>query len=118
MKVGAEMTAIQVAGHSVESPLAVVGEYAKDHARTLREYDFATADCPPNEVYMQEVKRTRVIASRISNEQGDAMIRMLADASWSGVPESAHLDQADPAERGKLYDQMLRLYMPCSTSRV
>ena len=106
------MTAIQVAGRVVESPLDVVSGYAERYARTVREYDLAQADCPPNHACMQEVKRTRVIASRISNEQGTAMLRVLADAPWSRVPESAHLDQADPEIRGELYDHMLDLYLP------
>ena len=40
------------------------------------------------------------------------MLRVLADAPWSRVPESAHLDQADPEIRGELYDHMLDLYLP------
>ena len=106
------MTAIQVAGRKVDSPLDVLSCYAERYARTVREYDLAQACCQPNQACMQDVKRTRVIASRISDKQGAAMLQTLASAPWSRVPKSADLANADPEILGELYDHMLDLYLP------
>lgn len=100
---------IQVAGRPIDSPADILRDYANRHGRTVREFDLAGLDCGANEVCIQEIKRTRIIASRVSNEQATAM---LSDAEWSHVPQSARLEEANPDVRGGVYDHMLSLYEP------
>lgn len=106
------MSIIHIADRPIERPFEEICAYASNHGRTVREYDLDPGDCGPNQVCNAEVRRTRRIASRISNRQGEEMLRTLAEAAWDGLPRSAVLADADPGARGGLYDAMSAVYVP------
>jgi hypothetical protein len=61
---------------------------------------------------MVEVKRSRILKPRLSNDQAQAMLEKVKDFPWSTIPRSARLADADPEVRNGLFDHMLRLYSP------
>lgn len=102
---------ITVAGRTIHHPIDVLEEYAQRYRRTLAQYDNAK-QASPDEITFQDVRATRVIASRISAEQASQIVersetnRQLLKA----IPADAHAQDADPGESDGLYDAMTALY--------
>jgi hypothetical protein len=82
-------------------------------AATLRRYDLPGAGSP-DVLTAEEVTRTRVVNSRISDLELRWFLAHAADAPWPAG--DADLRAADPAESGGLYDAMTRLYDHLSLS--
>jgi hypothetical protein len=61
---------------------------------------------------LDDVRRTRIIASRISEAEAAEIVRLATQFGrlWAAVPAEADLRDADPAEHGGLYDAMESLY--------
>lgn len=97
---------LTVAGipYSLDDALARFAGYPK---RTPAKFDY-----PPRgegrTITSEEIKRTRAVSSRISNAQGEYFIAKSKDAPW--LPVDADLAEADPDERGGLFDEMSNLY--------
>lgn len=104
-----EPLSIAVAGVTVNDPFDAVTKYAERYGDTLRRYD-AAGPGAPNQLTMDEVARTRVIASRISNKEAGWIVERAASAPWDAVPLDARLVDADPDEQGGLYDAARALY--------
>jgi len=105
------MTALTIAGRTVHDPLKVIGKYARKHSRTLKEYDFEPSG-DPYTLTLDDVRSTRIIASRISEVEAAEIVRLATQAGrlWAAVPAEAELRDADPAKHGGLYDAMESLY--------
>lgn len=99
---------LKIADHAVPDPYAVLRTYAS-RRRTLQTYDLPGAG-DPRSLVMEEITRTRVISSRISVREANWFLKRAFDAPWDYVPHDADLREADPAERGGLYDCMETLY--------
>ena len=99
---------VTVAGIAITNPAARVQRYLYDHARTIRRYDmtaghYATVDA-------DLIAATRVLSSRISDDQEAWLSERALTAPWHLVPMDAELAHADPCEKGGLYDRASELY--------
>lgn len=97
------MLSIVVASAPVSEPLERLRRYAA-RVRTLTQYDLA-GQGDPDHLTQAEVVRTRIIASRISNEEVGWFLERSATAGWSDVEPNADLGDADPDEAAGLYDR-------------
>jgi hypothetical protein len=104
-------THLKVAGRTIADPVEVINTYARRYGRTLKEYDLAQAG-DPNRLTYEDIKSTRVIASRISNAEAKKMVKLAEDNRnlWLELPTNARLQDADPAARDGLYEAMTALY--------
>jgi len=105
---GKYFSVLEIADHVVPDPFAVLRTYAS-RRRTLQTYDVPGAG-DPRSLVMEEITRTRVISSRISVREANWFLKRAIDAPWDHVPHDADLREADPAERGGLYDGIETLY--------
>jgi hypothetical protein len=103
--------ALTLAGRRVEGPLEMLVQYADRQRRTLDRYDFGQPG-EPDRLTIDDVRGTRVIASRISEAEAHELVAIAANRSdlWSAVPVGATLRDADPVEAGGLYDAMESLF--------
>lgn len=100
---------LTIAGRQVEDARTVLLQYATQHPGTLRRYDLPGIG-KPNELTRDEIVRTRVIASRISEAQADRLATLAHTAPWQDVPTNADLRDADPQCTDGLYAGALALY--------
>ena len=102
---------ITVAGVHVPEPLAVLTRYALRYGGTLEKYDFVDRG-DPNVLTVAEIWRSRIIASRVTHVQKEALALAAADCGglWTMLPSEAHIVDANPAQRDGLFDTMLKLY--------
>ncbi|WBB47432.1 DUF6308 family protein [Verrucosispora sp. WMMA2044] len=102
---------IVIACAAEPDPLRRVVDYVKQRGRTIRQYDL-TGEGDPDLLTLEDVVRTRIIRSRISNEERDWLVARAAEGQelWSVVAPDARLADADPAEVGLLYDRALALF--------
>lgn len=102
-----------IAGNEIpfERALDVIADYAKRYATTLDAYDFATRS-DSNGLTAGEIWTTRIIASRITHAERDAIERASGGwvDLWLNIPADAHIADADPNIDGGLYDDMLALF--------
>lgn len=105
------MATVFVAGIKIADPLAQVESYVNGHRRTLEQYDLA-GQGEPDTLAVEEIERTRIIRSRISGSQCQWMFEQAqrSEEFWRAVPPHAVLADADPAEKGGLYDDACALF--------
>lgn len=110
---------LTVAGQPIDDPMPIWREYASRHPRTILEYDMGDPG-DPNQVTWDEIRRTRIIGSRISNRQSEALIERAREPScpWLAVPQNASLADADPALPDGLFDQAAKLYWHFTVSPI
>lgn len=70
------------------------GRLACYPARTPANYDLPR--CRPGPVTAEEIKRTRTINSRISNNEGAWFREVSHTSDWSAIPANARLADATP----------------------
>lgn len=100
---------ISVAGRVVDQPVTVLRAYAQRYPATIRTFD-AGGHGHPAKLTRDEVVRTRVIASRISEAEAEWFVDVARDAPWDGVPADADLREADPQNPSGLYAASVELY--------
>ena len=99
---------LTVAGIDIGDPMATWRDYSR-RARTLDQYDLAP-NGDPDVLLDDEVRRTRIVASRISEDERTRLAIRAATAPWHMIPADSDLVAADPAERGGLFDNAAALY--------
>ncbi|MEQ1873946.1 MAG: DUF6308 family protein [Ilumatobacteraceae bacterium] len=103
-----EREPIIVAGSTIAKPAAHVMRYILEHARTVRRYDLTAGT--HQAVTPELIAATRVLSSRISEEQANWLIERGTSAPWELVPHGSKLADADPCLVGGLYDAASTLY--------
>ncbi len=103
------MVRLHIADTWVDDPLTVLTDYAQQYGKTLRVYDYAGPG-DPAVLTMEEITRTRVIASRISHAEARWLLRRSANAPWSAVAADADLRSADRDDDGSAYWPALDLW--------
>lgn len=102
-----------IAGNEIPfgQALEAVTKYAKRYAKTLDNYDFARRS-DTNSLTADEIWATRIIASRVTHAERDAIERASREWAdlWLKVPAEAQIANADPRISGGLYDDMLALF--------
>ena len=93
---------LRVAGRVVTDAVGELTEYGVRHHRTVARYDLGGVG-DPDVLTLDEVVRTRIIASRISAAQAEWFVARAETAPWSAVPVDADLADADPMADGGLY---------------
>jgi hypothetical protein len=106
---GSEIVSVVIAGIDVPDPWGRLVSYASRYSATLIRYDLAGQD-DPCALSRDEVRRTRTIASRISNRELDWFVDRGQSAPWPAVDADAYLGDADPAQKAGLYDRADALY--------
>lgn len=104
------LVSVNVAGRQVPDGVAAVAEYVGQHLGTVRQYDLIGPG-DPNVLTRYEVVRTRVIASRISEEEADWFVATAATAPWAQVAPDLDLRVCDAAVVDAEYDAAEALYM-------
>jgi Family of unknown function (DUF6308) len=103
---------LTIAGRSLD-PADIWRQYAR-RTRTLHGYDLAgTGD--QASLTRAEVARSRIIASRISNDECGRLLRRSQSAPWASVSMDMDLAQADPVRRGGPFDNAAALYWHFTT---
>lgn len=100
-------TSICVAGKNMGQQEAL-GILAGYWARTPPAFDYPGPG-NPGELTREEVVRTRVVSSRISNEQLSFFLSAGSTAPWLAAGPDADLEDADPDGQG-LFEEMSDLY--------
>jgi uncharacterized protein DUF6308 len=95
-------------GRVIDDPMTIWRGYA-GRTRTLNNYDLA-GQGNPGILTEGDVARTRIIASRISRDECERLLKRADGAPWDCVSAEADLAAADPARRGGLFDQAAALY--------
>ncbi|SDO46769.1 hypothetical protein [Geodermatophilus sp. DSM 45219] len=85
---------MRVADTWVDDPLSVLTGYAHRYGKTLRIYDYAGPG-GPSVLTMEEIVRTRVIASRISHAEARWLLHRSEDAPWWVAAADADLATVD-----------------------
>jgi len=98
-----------VAGREVDSPVEVLLAYAQRLGKTVRRYD-APGPGLPDVLTGEEVTRTRVIASRISNAERAWFLNRARTAPWVDVDPQLRLADLDPEDDSQQYEAAVRLY--------
>ena len=100
-----------IAGREVTDPISLWRRYAAEHHGTLMEYDFGGRGNPYG-LTVDEILRTRIINSRISDSQCGELEARAAEPGcpWFDVPENASLADAIPGVQGGLFDTAVNLY--------
>jgi hypothetical protein len=83
--------------------------YARDHPRTLRDYDLSDPG-DPGVLTAAEAWRSRIISSRLTHAERDKLVSRAERAPWASVPADADLADADPAVSDGLFASTARLY--------
>lgn len=100
---------IRIGGHDVPDPMKIFRAYARQHPKTLREYDLADMG-DSNILTVPEAWRTRFIGSRITRAECDKLADLAASAPWTTVPAAADLINADPAVSNGVFERAARMY--------
>lgn len=104
------LLSVSVAGREIADAVAAVADYVRGHLGTVRQYDLV-GQGDPNALTREEVVRTRVIASRISEEEADWFVDTATTAPWAQVAPDLDLRTCDAALEGGDYDAAEALYM-------
>jgi hypothetical protein len=100
---------ITIAGKQVTNPFDQLAIYANRYGGTLLHYDLADP-VDPFALSAEDIRRTRKIASRISDRELAWLLERAQSAPWKDVAPDADLGDADPGAGGGLYDQADALY--------
>jgi hypothetical protein len=100
---------VTIAGEEVPDPFERLVAYAGRYSATLIQYDLAAQE-DPFALTCDEVRRTRKIASRISDRERDWFLERGQSAPWTHVDPHADLGDADPGQEGGVYDRADALY--------
>jgi len=100
---------LSIAGHVVDDPMPIWRKYARDHGRTIREYDLAEPG-DANALTPGEAWISRVIGSCLRHDERDQLVGRAAAAPWMCIHAGADLADADPAVPGGLFADAARLY--------
>jgi hypothetical protein len=103
------MVRLRIADSWVDDPLNVLTDYAAKLGKTLRTYDHPGPG-DPGVLTLEEIVRTRVIASRISHAEARWLLDRSEGAPWSAVPADADLRSADRDDDESAYWSMLQLW--------
>lgn len=99
---------VTVAGRTVNDALSELEGYAAKHGKTLKRYDLA--DHGDSALTLSMVAATRVVSSRISNQQAAQLVEIVNSVNWTQVPPGSLLKSADPTIEGGLFDAASALY--------
>jgi len=99
---------IVIAGRVKPIKINVVIGYITDRKQTASEFDLRTGTF--SVVDERLIKATRIINSRISNRESNWFISRSESAPWEKLGPKMTLLQADPMNRGGLYDDALSLW--------
>ena len=100
---------VTIAGEEVVDPFERLVAYAGRYSATLIRYDLAAQD-DPFSLSRDEVRRTRKIASRISDRELAWFLERGQSAPFTHVDPDADLGDADPGHEGGLYDRADALF--------
>jgi hypothetical protein len=104
------LVGVNVAGREIPDAVAAVMEYISGHLATIRQYDLGERG-DPNVLSRDDVVRTRVIASRVSEDEADWFVTTATTAPWADVPADLDLRACDASVEGAEYDAAEALYM-------
>ena len=102
---------LYIAGQVVDDPMPIWRRYAREHGRTIREYDLADPG-EPNVLTADEAWASRLIGSRLTHDERDELVSRAADADapWARIPADADLTSADAAVPAGLFADAAHLY--------
>ena len=105
------MATVIIASIEIADPPGQIASYVNCHGGSLEQYDLAGRG-DPDTLTIEEIERTRIIRSRISRSQCQWMFEQAQrnEELWRAVPSHALLADADPVERGGLYDDACALF--------
>ena len=99
---------LRIAGQEVADPMSVWAAYARHQHRALELYDFSSTG-DPVVLTSEEVWRSRAIRSRVTHAERHELPVLWLTAGGADIPADARIEDADPLERGDLYDLAQRV---------
>jgi hypothetical protein len=100
---------LHICQHTVDDPMPMLRQYARNYPRTIREYDLGDVG-DPDVLTEAEAWRSRIINSHLTYGERDEVVKRAASAPWASVPAGADLVDADPAVPAGLFASMAKLY--------
>jgi Family of unknown function (DUF6308) len=101
---------LHVAGHDVGDPMPFWQAYAQGFPHTIRCYDLAPRG-DPHALTSAEAWRSKIINSRLTRHQCEAMAERAKSTSlWGTVEADADLTAADPSARDGLFTSAAQFY--------
>lgn len=95
---------LTIAGRVVEDPMSIWAAYARYNHRALERYDFPGPG-DPGVLTADEIWRSRAISSRVTYAEQAELPGLWLAGAGGDIPLDARIENADPLERGRLYDQ-------------
>lgn len=105
---------LQVASHmlNLDQALTVLLGFARGEAGTLQHYDFGGQKgiSPSDGVTLEDIGRMMLMNPRLYGSEVAALIGAGSSAPWDAVGYTERLEDADPDERGGLWDRARSLF--------
>lgn len=105
---------LRVASHtlSLDQALAVLLGFARGEAGTLQHYDFGGRNgiSPSDGVTLEDIGRMTLMNPGLYGSEVAALLDAGPGAPWDAVGHSEYLEDADPDERGGLWDRARSLF--------
>ena len=95
---------LHIAGREVADPMTIWADYARHQHRALERYDFPGVG-EAGVLTPDEVWRSRAIRSRVTYVERQELPGLWLTAGGADLPSDARIHDADPLERGALYDR-------------
>lgn len=99
---------LRVAGREVSEPMSVWADYARHQGSTVGKYDLPGPG-RPDLLTEEEVWRSRAIVSHVTHVEKQEFPAVWQAAGGPSLPADAHIRDADPVERGGMYDHVLQV---------
>jgi len=93
---------------NISDAIETVRNYVLKRSRTVEKFDLRAGKWET--VNSELIYSTRIFSSRISRGQEEWFIHTAETAPWNAVPLGSELIDADPTERGGLFDDAERLW--------
>src|SRR5260370_36748795 len=93
---------LHVAGRDIDDPMAMWRAYASDYPRTIRCYDLAPQG-DPGILTPEEAWRSRIINSRLTASERNALGERAKPAPWARVPPDPGLAPAGTPRRAAIF---------------
>ena len=99
---------VAIAGRMSSDAANAIATYVRDRGRTITQFDFRAGSF--DRITIDLVRTTRLVNSRISNDEAEWFVEAGDSIDWSTIPIDAVLREADPTTIGGLYDLANQTY--------
>jgi len=99
---------VAIAGRASSDAANAIATYIRDRGRTITQFDFRAGSF--ERITIELIRTTRLVNSRISNDEAEWFVEAGSRIDWSTVPIDSVLRDADPTVAEGLYDLANQTY--------